>query len=225
MWSSIRAALPIKLSPRVPGVAARLWRLYYTCYYTRGAIGMSRPGRRSAPAAVASHQDSSPPSPSAFSQPNVAMTPIMHRSSYSCHQLPVPIPWSSSAARNRLVTASLCSGSRARLSARYQHRSQQAGPAPGKARGCAVHGRQLLDVDDDQAGSLPRASPAAYAAARSEVTESSTPTRITLGPSVPSSKAPPSSSRHTGIIENHHPERSRGANPGPRRRTCRAVSQ
>jgi hypothetical protein len=35
-----------------------------------------------------------------------------------------------------------------------------------------------------------RASPAAYAPARIDVTESSTPTRMTLGPSVPSSKAP-----------------------------------
>src|SRR5215475_3634840 len=35
-----------------------------------------------------------------------------------------------------------------------------------------------------------RASPPAYAAARSEVVEPSTPTRIAVGPSVPSSKAP-----------------------------------
>ena len=61
-----------------------------------------------------------------------------------------------------------------------------------------------------------RASPAAYAPARREVTESSTPTRMTRGPSVPSSKAPPSASVTSGLF---HSERSGCAPParGPGR--------
>src|SRR6516165_11390964 len=44
-----------------------------------------------------------------------------------------------------------------------------------------------------------RARPAAYHAARSEVVESSTPTRISLGPSVPSSNSPAATSPTTAV--------------------------
>src|SRR5580698_6741053 len=55
------------------------------------------------------------------------------------------------------------------------------------------------------------ASPAAYAAARREVTESSTPTRMTLGPSVPSSNSPASATSPSS-----HRVALRWAGAGPR---------
>jgi hypothetical protein len=45
--------------------------------------------------------------------------PIRHKSSCSCHQAAVAIPWFCSAARNRPIAASFGSGSRARLTARW----------------------------------------------------------------------------------------------------------
>ncbi len=55
------------------------------------------------------------------------------------------MPWLSSAARNRAIAACFCSGSRARLSARYQHRSQQAGPAPGRVQSSRMVFYRLSD--------------------------------------------------------------------------------
>src|SRR5207248_3048468 len=79
------------------------------------------------------------------------------------------------------------------------HRQRPDPPVPGLHRGAHDNGvgaHLVGHPPQTQTSRAPcrRASPAAYAPARIEVTESSTPTRITLGPSVPSSKAPPSAS-------------------------------
>ena len=67
------------------------------------------------------------------------MAPVKTRADRAQVELLLPLAAGVDAAcfergRNRLITASFGSGSRAWLSARYQHRSQQAGEAPGKAR-------------------------------------------------------------------------------------------
>ena len=69
----------------------------------------------------------------------------------------------------------------------------QAAPAPAPAAAPYMADGRSTKTQTSRAPCR-RASPAAYAPARIDVTESSSPTRMTLGPSVPSSKAPPSAS-------------------------------